>query len=112
MFVGCLALINGRVSEHHVPQDEHTTGHAAPRLFIHLCTEARRVGRRGGGTEAGGLKEQLIRGLRCSRTCDELAVDAPGDGRCGDAFSLTVQADSFPWRVQLAGWLLHPVGGR
>lgn len=47
-----------------------------------------------------------------SRTCDGLTVDTPGDGRRGDAFSLTVQADSLPRRVQLTGRLLHPVGGR
>lgn len=47
MFVCCLALINRRVSEHHVPQDEHAARHTAPRLFIHLCTKVRRARRRG-----------------------------------------------------------------
>lgn len=51
MFVCCLALINRRVSKHHIPQDEHATRHAAPRLFVHLCTEVK-------GNE-GVLKEQV-----------------------------------------------------
>lgn len=33
MFVCCLALINRRVIEHHVPQDEHAARHTAPRLY-------------------------------------------------------------------------------
>lgn len=45
-------------------------------------------------------------------TCDVPTIDAPGDGRCGDAFSLTVQTDSFSRGVQLTGRLLDPVGGR
>lgn len=34
-----LALIDRRVSEHHVPQDEHATGRATPRLFVHICPD-------------------------------------------------------------------------
>lgn len=118
MFVCCLTLINRRVNENHVPQDEHATRHTAPRLLIHLCTEVRRAGRR--GEEQRGVKgtghsvhwDPRCSQVQSSRTCDGLTVDAPGDGWCGDAFGLTVQADSFPRRVQLTDWLLHPVGGR
>lgn len=58
-----------------------------------------------------------MRDPRCSPvqsalTCDGLTIDAPGDGRRGDTFSLTVQADSFTRTVKLTDWLLHPVGGR
>lgn len=47
MIVCCLALINRCVSEHHVPQNEYAARHTAPRLFVDLCTEVRRAGRRG-----------------------------------------------------------------
>lgn len=108
VFVCCLALINRRVSEHHVPQDEHATGRATPRLLVHLCPD--------GTEEEGGTCEERrdvpsFVEVRGARTCDGLTVDAPGDGRHGDAFGLTVQADSFSGRVQLTGRLLDPVGG-
>lgn len=60
MFVCGLALVNRRVSEHHVPQDEHATGHTAPRLFVHLCTEVTRARRRGVEQRDGNELDNIL----------------------------------------------------
>lgn len=45
-------------------------------------------------------------------TCDWLAVDAPGNGRCRDSFCLTLQSDCFTRRVHQVLRLLHPIRRR
>lgn len=72
MFVFCLALVHRRVSKHHVPQDEHATRHATPRLFARLCTSSEERGEGGEGGLKGQVRHSFIQVqsgrwyLRCS----------------------------------------------